>query len=70
MMSANVLSFIENPSLDICEKCHKDALLSIADHFHIAVSQQLLERKFKIVVLDKLLELQVLALPAGTSKAD
>lgn len=51
-----MLKFIENPSLDLTEKCCKDGLVEIADHFQISVNRQSLKRKIKTFVLNGLVE--------------
>lgn len=69
-MSSNVRRFIENPTLDLFEKCRKDDLLVIAEHFKITVSRQSLKRTIKTVVLDGLSKLNVLKLPESVKEAD
>lgn len=69
-MSSNVRRFIENPTLDLFEKCRKDDLLAIAEHFQISVSRQSLKRTIKTVVLDGLSELNVLTLAESVREAD
>lgn len=70
VMSSNVRRFIENPTLDLFEKCRKDDLVAIAEHFQISVSRQSLKRTIKTVVLDGLSELNVLNLPESVREAD
>ena len=56
--------------MDLLEKCRKDDLLVIAEHFQISVSRQSLKRTIKTVVLDGLLELNVLSLPESVRETD
>ncbi len=70
VMSSIVLRFIENPSLDLIEKCHKDDLLVIADHFQISVNRQLLKREIKSAVLTGLVEQKLLSSSVSGREAD
>lgn len=69
-MSSNAQKFIENPSLDIFDKCRKDDLLAIAERFQISVRRQSLKKEIRTVVLDGLSKLKVLSLPESVKEAD
>ncbi len=56
-------SFIDNPTLDKFDRCRKDDLLKIAEHYGISVVRQALKKTIKGVILQKLVELDVLVLP-------
>ncbi len=62
-MAFNLQSFIDNPSLEVIEKCRKDELLMIANHFQITISKQSLKRKIKAELIDRLSEFGFLSLP-------
>ncbi|XP_043098834.1 uncharacterized protein LOC122347537 [Puntigrus tetrazona] len=61
-------TFLKSPSLELIDKCRKDDLLCIAAHFKIVVTKQQLKRDIKSAVLQQLVELGVLVLPAGAGK--
>ncbi len=62
-MAFNLQSFVDNPSLEVIEKCRKDELLMIANHFQITISKQSLKRKIKAELIDRLSEFGFLSLP-------
>ncbi len=49
-------SFVDNPSLEVIEKCRKDELLIIANRFQITIPKQSLKRKIKAELIDRLSE--------------
>lgn len=59
-MAFNLQSFLDNPSLEVIEKCRKDELLIIATHFKIHIPKQSLKKEIKAKVIDRLCELEVL----------
>ncbi len=66
MAGFDLEAFISAPTLEQFDKCRKDDLISIAAHYQIPVLKQQLKREIKNIVLQKLVELGVLALPEGT----
>ncbi len=55
--------FVRNPTLEQIELCRKEDLLAIAKHFSFPVSKQSLKSELRAQVVDKLAEMNVLALP-------
>ncbi len=55
-MAFNLQSFVDNPSLEVIEKCRKDELLMIANRFQITIPKQSLKRKIKAELIDRLSE--------------
>jgi hypothetical protein len=64
----NLQTFVENPSVELFERCRKDDLLSVAAHFQIPVVKQALKREIKNVVWNRLVELQVLVGPVSEAE--
>lgn len=64
VVSSIALKVIENPSLELIEKCRKDDLVVIAEHYQISVNRQSLKREIKTAVLNGLVEQKVFSLPA------
>ncbi len=62
-MAFNLQSFVDNPSLEVIEKCRKDELLMIANRFQITIPKQSLKRKIKAELIDRLSEFGFLSLP-------
>lgn len=60
----------ENPSFEAFERCRKDELIVIADHFRISVGQQLLKREIKDFLLHRLVEMDILVLSEAEEEAD
>ncbi|XP_048035833.1 uncharacterized protein LOC125261281 [Megalobrama amblycephala] len=69
-MAFNLQSFVNNPSLEVIEKCRKDELLIIANHFQIAIPKQTLKKKIKAELIDCLIDSGVLSLPVVDRGAD
>ncbi|XP_067230426.1 uncharacterized protein [Chanodichthys erythropterus] len=61
-------NFVKTPSVEQLNKCRKDDLLCIAAHFKIAVTKQQLKRDIKSIIVQRLVELGVLVLPAGADE--
>ena len=59
-------SFLVCPSYEQIDRCRKDDLYEIAQHFSLAVNKQLLKKELKALVVDELVKrgLLVLAAPA------
>lgn len=70
IMTSYVQDFIENPSFEAFERCRKEELIVIADHFRISVRQQLLKREIKDFLLHRLVELDILVLSEAEGEAD
>lgn len=68
-MASNVANFCEKPSLTLLEKCQKDELLTIAEHFDISVNRTSLVGEIKQVILIRLIEQNVIILPTDTEAA-
>ncbi len=66
MAGFDLEAFISAPTLEQFDKCRKDDLISIAAHYQIPVLKQQLKREIKNIVLQKLVELGVLAVPEVT----
>ncbi len=62
-MAFNLQSFVDNPSLEVIEKCRKDELLMIANRFQITIPKQSLKQKIKAELIDRLSEFGFLSLP-------
>ncbi|KAL1265212.1 hypothetical protein QQF64_003239 [Cirrhinus molitorella] len=62
MNTFDLQSFIEKPTLDKFDRCRKDDLLKIADHYGISVVRQALKKTIKSALYQKLVELNVLVL--------
>lgn len=60
MTSFDLKTFIDNPTVELFDKCRKDDLLAIASHFQIPVARQSLKKEIKNVVWNRLLELKIL----------
>lgn len=67
MTSFDLKTFIDDPTVELFDKCRKDDLLAIASHFQIPVAKQSLKKEIKNVVWDRLLELKVLVVPDSYS---
>lgn len=61
-------NFVRTPSVERLNKCRKDDLLCIAAHYKIAVTKQQLKRDIKSIIVQRLVELGVLVLPAGADE--
>ncbi|KAL0196722.1 hypothetical protein M9458_005262, partial [Cirrhinus mrigala] len=66
MASFNLDSFIQNPTLGEFDKCRKDDLIQIAEHFQILVNKQNLKREIRQVIYDRLVELGIFAVDSVT----
>lgn len=69
IMTSYAQNFIENPSFEVFERCRKDELIVIADHFRISVRQQLLKREIKDFLLHRLVEMDILVLSETEGEA-
>ncbi len=67
-MAFNLQDFLENPSLEVIEKCRKDDLCLIATHFKIA--KQSLKKQIKTEVIDWLCDLGILKQPDVDKETD
>ncbi|XP_067263779.1 uncharacterized protein [Chanodichthys erythropterus] len=71
MSTFDLQSFVANPTLQVFERCRKDELLQIADHYRIPVVRQSLKRIIKNEILKRLVELKVFLFPdAESERAD
>ncbi|XP_073807553.1 uncharacterized protein [Danio rerio] len=59
MALSNVEAFLNNPSLEQFDKCRKDELFKIAEHFQISISRQFLKKTIKKILYDHLVEIGV-----------
>ncbi|KAL1266443.1 hypothetical protein QQF64_002118 [Cirrhinus molitorella] len=64
MASFDLKGFVETPLLEQLDTCKKDDLFAIASHFQITVNKQSRKAEIKSIVLDRLVEMNVLGLPA------
>ncbi len=69
-MAFNLQSFLENPSLEVIEKCRKDDLCLIATHFKIPIAKQSLKKQIKTEVIDWLCDLGILKQPDVDEETD
>lgn len=69
-MAFNLQSFVNNPSLEVIERCRKDELLIIANHLQIAIPKQCLKKTIKAELIDCLIDSGVLSLPEVDRRAD
>lgn len=60
MTTFNLQDFLDTPSCEALEKCQKDGLLLIADHFQIPTLRSMRKSEIKQRILECLLELKVL----------
>lgn len=58
-----------NPSLSQIDSCRKADLVQLADHCSLTYSKQLREKELKALVIGKLVELEVIVLPAQSEPA-
>lgn len=59
MASFDLPTFLSHPSSDQLEKCRKDDLIAIANHFQIPIKKQALKERIKSDVLNYLVETKV-----------
>ncbi len=57
-------TFVSSPSVEQLEKCRKNDLINIAAYYRITVATQQLKREIKSAVIQRLVELGFLVLPA------
>ncbi len=69
MASFDLKKFLNKPSLEQLDSCKKDDLLMVASHFQIAVGKQSRKAEIRSVVYNRLVELDVLGLPAKDGAA-
>lgn len=69
-MAFNLQSFLDNPSLEVIEKCRKDDLFLIATHFKIPITKQSLKKQIKAEVIDRLCDLGILRQPDVDKETD
>lgn len=69
-MAFNLQSFVDNPSLEVIDKCRKDELLIIASHFQIVIPKQCLKKTIKAELIECLINFGVLSLPEVDQGAD
>lgn len=70
LMAFDLQSFLENPSLEVINKCRKDDLFLIATHFKIPITKQSLKKQVKKELIDLLCELGYFKLPDVDNKTD
>ncbi len=70
LMAFNLQGFLENPSLEVIEKCRKDDLCLIATHFKIPIAKQSLKKQIKTEVIDWLCDLGILKQPDVDKETD
>ncbi len=70
LMAFNLQDFLENPSLEVIEKCRKDDLCLIATHFKIPIAKQSLKKQIKTEVIDWLCDLGILKQPDVDKETD
>ncbi len=68
-MASFDLKFLNKPSLEQLESCKKDDLLMVASHYQIVVGKQSRKAEIRSVVYNRLVELDVLGLPAKDGAA-
>lgn len=61
--------FLANPTIEQIDRCRKDDLILIANHFSITLSKQLLKRELKALIVGELAEQDILVLPAQSGPA-
>lgn len=69
MAELDLEHFINAPTIEQLDKCRKDDLIRVAEHFKIKVSKQQLKREIKSVVVHNLGELGVLQLAAESQQS-
>lgn len=63
MSTFDLETFVANPTLEVFERCRKDDLLQIGEHYRIPVVRQSLKRLIKDEVLKHLIKHKILNLP-------